>query len=1100
MRSAALFSICLSFAATTAHAAAAAPRPRDAALGPQLVVQGAARTHGLSFSPDGRLLFTEYEGLAQVWDVAAGKLLTTLREGIHHLSSASFDASGRLLGILGQNQDGPTMAYVVDLRTGVKRDFKPAIENEWFSGHGLALTPDGASLYTTRLDDKYAWWLAVRDVRTGAVRGRFSGKQIGAGVTFSDDGAMWIRSDQGFRQIDPKTGKELRLLAQSADSISRTPDFRFFAVHMGSKIEVRDASGKEPVRVVKLPSDTFQGLELSPDGKILTAIVHQGPFSHSSTIDRFSVADGSRLSSIPLDAADDAINGLSFAPGAALLAYGTDAGGIRIIEAATGALVRTLGAGKAPGGSVAFSPDGRTIITGRETWDLATARSLPAGAPGATQEFGALSPDGKLLASSTTEGLRIIDLATGAARPLSPNPYKGMAFIRGGSVVAAARVLGGGEGWKGELALFDVASGKRLAETGAYNDLVPSPDGTRLLAVSKETVDVLDASSLKVLAHRGDVFTSAEVAWSRDGKRFVYSRYNSGFWVSVCDLASAQDSDKTLYLSVGSVGAVAFTQDGNSVLLGGDDGLTQWSPLKDVEHKKQGYTDRSLTRLEGPVGIHAFAVSPDGKLLATATAEGETLLRDYATLKPLASLIGGPGGSYVIALADGHYTASRAALGRVAFRVGEHAYGFEQFDLKLNRPDLVLQALGKASPALIETYRKAYLRRLVKLGFDESKLAGQSDPPEVALALAEIPRSTGEAQLELAVKASASAPLDRLDIYVNGVPLGGSRGFDLREKAAQKLSVPVAIPLSRGKNTIEISALDQRGVASLAQTIEVVRTAPSAKDDLYVVAIGVSAYQDKEYALRYAAKDASDLAALLEARRGKYAAVHVLRVLDGDATREGIAKATEFLKATQVDDEVIVFLAGHGLLDDKLDYYFGTVDVDFEHPAARGLPYDAIEALLDGVVARKKLLLMDTCNSGEVEKAETTLVASSESASGPIRARGFKLKAAVPLALADSLAVQQALFADLRRGSGAMVISSAGGAEFALESEEWKNGVFTFALLEGMKSGAADANKDGAIRVSELRDYATAKVRELTQGRQTPTSRRENLDLDFDVY
>jgi hypothetical protein len=106
----------------------------------------------------------------------------------------------------------------------------------------------------------------------------------------------------------------------------------------------------------------------------------------------------------------------------------------------------------------------------------------------------------------------------------------------------------------------------------------------------------------------------------------------------------------------------------------------------------------------------------------------------------------------------------------------------------------------------------------------------------------------------------------------------------------------------------------------------------------------------------------------------------------------------------------------------------------------------------------------------------------------------------IPALSTDLLKFQQDWFADLRRGTGAAVISSSSGNEYSLEGEQWKNGVFTYALLTGLKQHAADANKDQTVTVSELQGYVIDQVRKLTQGGQNPTVRRENLEYDFVVY
>ena len=102
------------------------------------------------------------------------------------------------------------------------------------------------------------------------------------------------------------------------------------------------------------------------------------------------------------------------------------------------------------------------------------------------------------------------------------------------------------------------------------------------------------------------------------------------------------------------------------------------------------------------------------------------------------------------------------------------------------------------------------------------------------------------------------------------------------------------------------------------------------------------------------------------------------------------------------------------------------------------------------------------------------------------------------LGLQNSFELLRELFVNLQRGSGAIVISSASGLEFAYESGRYRNGLFTYALLEGLR-GQADTNADQVIQVSELRDYVTGRVQKLSKNHQTPTARRENLEFDFRV-
>jgi hypothetical protein len=333
-------------------------------------------------------------------------------------------------------------------------------------------------------------------------------------------------------------------------------------------------------------------------------------------------------------------------------------------------------------------------------------------------------------------------------------------------------------------------------------------------------------------------------------------------------------------------------------------------------------------------------------------------------------------------------------------------------------------------------------------------------------------------------------------VYVNDVPIYGKRGYSIKDQNVSDLVKDIALELSNGHNTIQISSLNTKGVESLKRTININYVGPEVKSRLYMVSIGVSEYADADMNLNYAAKDAADLAKLFDSQKGKS-----LKLLNEAAVKENLSTIKEFLSETKVDDEVIIFVAGHGLLDDKLDWYFGSHDVDFSNPSARGIAYDELENLLDGITARKKLLLMDACNSGEVDKEESILVSSEQKNEGTIKSRGIKRKKLEKgVGLNNSFELMQELFANIEKGSGAMVISSASGAEYALESPEWQNGVFTYSILNGLKTLAADTDKNGKVQVSELRDYVVETVQKLTNGKQHPTSRKENLEYDFYLY
>ncbi len=454
---------------------------------------------------------------------------------------------------------------------------------------------------------------------------------------------------------------------------------------------------------------------------------------------------------------------------------------------------------------------------------------------------------------------------------------------------------------------------------------------------------------------------------------------------------------------------------------------------------------------------------------------------------------------------DYFYSSRENWSSSIHFSDGHKTYPFEQFDLRLNRPDIVLERLGAPDEA-IAIAKQLREKRLKRMGVTEDMLQPDFHLPEIEI-VGDIPSSTVESELVLKIKASDSKyPLDRLRLYVNNVPVNGKEGELLRDSKSQFLERTIPIKLAAGRNKIQVSVLNSAGAESLYANAEVTCTAPRPKPALYAVAMGVSEYANPEWNLKYAAKDARDILERVKARSGSsYGEIKELLLTDREVTKESLGKIRDFLSKATVDDTVLLFVAGHGLLDSKYDYYFGTTDIDFDNPSANGIAIEEFDDLLAELPCLRKSLLIDTCHAGELDEDEKKMLASAQANSNqvvamlPTGARGMTIK---PIEGArgksewyDRL---QGLFVGPPSRQRVHDPEFRAGAEYALESSEQKNGLFTYAVLEALdgKEGS-DANKDGSVTMSELANYVKTRVATLTNNKQSPNVRRVNLEGDF---
>ena len=461
------------------------------------------------------------------------------------------------------------------------------------------------------------------------------------------------------------------------------------------------------------------------------------------------------------------------------------------------------------------------------------------------------------------------------------------------------------------------------------------------------------------------------------------------------------------------------------------------------------------------------------------------------------------GSNHIFITSDHYYKLGGNGRSLMRFRKSGKVYGIEQFDLKLNRPDILLQRAGSTDTSLIQSYHRAYLKRLKKMGFTEDMLKDDYQLPEIIISTNnKIPKQTYESEIYLdLIFRDKKYLLDRVNVYVNDVPVYGLKGLNLRTEALREIKKNIVVPLVDGHNHVQISVLNQAGAESYKETWLIEKKSQhSSKPNLYIINIGAGKYLDSRFDLKYPAKDAQDINSYFNGEKEKlFSQIKSYVFTDEKVRHEEILSLKKELMKSNINDVVILTFAGHGVLNKNLDYYLATYDMNFSKPEENGIAFEELENLMDGIPPLRKLLLIDACHSGEVDKEEIELVNVHKTDSDiKFRSAGVDIQQR-RMGLKSTSELVSELFTDLRKGTGATIISSSGGTEVSMESDQWRNGLFTYCLLKGLKSGMADLDYDGNILLSELQNYVIEEVTEKSKGTQRPSSRITNAREDFKI-
>jgi hypothetical protein len=486
-------------------------------------------------------------------------------------------------------------------------------------------------------------------------------------------------------------------------------------------------------------------------------------------------------------------------------------------------------------------------------------------------------------------------------------------------------------------------------------------------------------------------------------------------------------------------------------------------PGEFVEFKDRPLADVART-VEGPAGsLVRLKVLPEGKDQPVEVALRRAAL-GVERSEPFLSLFFA-GNDWVAWIPEGFYAASPGGERLVGWHVNNGVdqmasfYPADRFAPSLYRPD-VISAVAETG----NIDRAFALADLVSGQKTERLEITDVLPPRVKItAPARSGTELKESELEVAAEAEARTkyPIQAMRLLVDGRPYNGLEGTRKFEGPGLKTAkAKWKVRLLPGRHTLVVqadSAVSQ-GDSAAVEVAYVIGTPPQGR--LFVLAVGIGAYPEEKLKLYYAAKDATAVADRLKekAAPAPFKEVTIRVLANKDATRAAIRKELDTLqKQMKPEDSAVVFYSGHGERDGK-NLYLLPFDVDLQKLKNTGLSSDELKTALvnlPGLV----LLVLDTCHAG---------------AAGAGRL--------------SSRSVSDDVARDLGRDeNGVIVMCSSMGRQESLEDNENRQGTFTLAVLEGL-AGKGSKGLDGVVYQHHLDSYVLDRVRQLTKGRQTPTT------------
>ncbi|MGB7708551.1 MAG: cytochrome D1 domain-containing protein [Microcoleus sp.] len=423
-------------------------------------------------------------------------------------------------------------------------------------------------------------------------------------------------------------------------------------------------------------------ISFSPDSQSIATVGKDGQL-------RFWNLSGQIIKEIQAhDGQISGANSVTFSPDGKIIATSGEDQKVKIFDAVSGELSKTLSEKESGIKSASFSPNGKKIATSgyygiARIWDL-SGKQIPITLKGYKESDKinniTFSPDNKTIATAGDDGtVRLWDLSGKQLFQIIPHKGKRVFSVRfspNGKLLATAGEdntpgiwnLSGQEQRKlkghdkivtfvsfspdskrlattsedGTARVWDAASGNEIYKFKGHERTVLtasfSPDGKYLATAGKDgktriwnLSDQQTTQTTQFKGHQSDVNT---LSISRDGTRMA-SGDNNGF-VRLWDLSTNKQIGKEFKAdNRGRVLSITFSPDSKFLISGGEDGIAKIWDLS-------GQLIRQLKEKQGRSFISSLSFSSDGKYIATTGAnqtpkiwswDGEKIAKKIATLE-----------------------------------------------------------------------------------------------------------------------------------------------------------------------------------------------------------------------------------------------------------------------------------------------------------------------------------------------------------------------------------------------------------------------------------------------------------------------------------